>query len=98
MPKRVTYIASDRSHVFVEGSATGIPIEQITKAESPAPGNEIPPVKPLAGMAREVFSLGDGEAVLQWPTSIDAAELEDLEEWLALVVKKLKRLKKATGD
>lgn len=90
-PRKVTVVSPDGQFVQVEGSSTGIPMEQVTKVEPQQGSKDIPAFKPFPGMAREVFSLGDGEAVLQWPTSLTADGLEDLEAWLALVVKKLKR-------
>ena len=51
------------------------------------------PIKPAPSIAREVFALEDGEAILQWPTTLNADGVQELEDWLALVVKKLKRLK-----
>lgn len=98
VPRKVTYVSPDGAYVMVEGSATGIPMEQVAKADAPTGGTNpnllhIPAMKPLPGIAREVFSLGEGEAILQWPTTLNADGIEDLEAWLALVVKKLKRLK-----
>ena len=42
-------------------------------------------------VAREVSSLPEGEAVLQWPAALSPESVKDLEEWLGLVVKKMKR-------
>jgi len=92
--RKVTGISPDRAFVFVEGSSTGIPMEQVSKTDPPAPSFVPPsPPKPTPGIAREVFALEDGEAVLQWPTTVNAEGVEDLAAWLELVVKKLKRLK-----
>jgi len=52
----------------------------------------MPAVMPTApGVAREVSSLPEGEAILQWPASMSLESVSDLEDWLALVVKKMKR-------
>jgi hypothetical protein len=49
-------------------------------------------VKPLPiGVVREVSALEEGEAVLQWPASLSAASVDELEAWLQLVIKKVKR-------
>jgi hypothetical protein len=42
-------------------------------------------------VAREVSSLPEGEAMLQWPASISSESVKDLEDWLGLVIRKLKR-------
>lgn len=50
---------------------------------------------PTPGVSREVFALGNGVVALEWPNSLDAAALPDVEDWLSLVLRKLKRLKAA---
>lgn len=79
---------ADEDKVFMFPSAGGRPVDFTQQRHTPA---SMPAGAPA--MAREVFSLGDGEAVLQWPTTLTPEGVDDLEAWLALVVKKLKRLK-----
>jgi hypothetical protein len=43
------------------------------------------------GVAREVSALQEGEAILQWPSKLSPESVEELEDWLTLVIKKLKR-------
>lgn len=43
-PKRVTGLSDDASHVFVEGSATGLPMSEVSKTEPPP--NIQPPADP----------------------------------------------------
>jgi hypothetical protein len=47
--------------------------------------------KPPVGVAREVSSLQEGEAMLQWPATLSADSVAELEDWLTLLIKKLKR-------
>jgi len=100
-PQQVTGVSEDGTHVFVGCTATGIPMEQVSKVDPPA-GFAIPPIvvvapAPSAGTklvlppAREVSSFQEGEAVLQWPATMSAESVLELEDWLALVVKKMKR-------
>ena len=42
-------------------------------------------------MAREVSAFPEGEAILQWPATFSKASVEDLQDWLNLVIKKMKR-------
>lgn len=49
-------------------------------------------------VSREVSVLKEGEAILQWPAVLSATSVEDLEAWLQLVLKKLKRQVSATAD
>lgn len=91
-PRRVINI--EDGYVFVEGTSTGMPIDQVQKVDPPAappPMLQGTQFRPLPGAAREVSSLPEGEAVLQWPATLSAESVKDLEDWLALVVKKLKR-------
>jgi len=42
-------------------------------------------------MRQDVFSLAEGEAVIHWPTPLSPDSIADLEEWLELVKRKIKR-------
>jgi len=42
-------------------------------------------------MRQDVFSLAEGEAVINWPTPLCEDSIKDLEEWLELVKRKIKR-------
>lgn len=44
-----------------------------------------------AGMKEDTYTLGDGQVVIQWPDSIAPEEYEDLETWLQLMIRKVKR-------
>jgi hypothetical protein len=91
----VTQFSEDGSFVFVEDTMTGIPTSEVQKADPPAPilggGLLTSPLKPPVGTAREVSSLQEGEAILQWPATLSADSVTELEDWLKLVVKKMKR-------
>lgn len=95
-PKRLLSLSQDGGFAFVEGTQTGIPIDQLRKAEPP-PAPEVGAKLPL-GTVREVSALDEGEALLQWPASLSAASVEELEAWLQLVIKKLKRRASAKAD
>lgn len=42
-------------------------------------------------MNQDTFTIGDGIAVLQWPAHLTAESVQDLEDWLSLVMRKIKR-------
>ena len=42
-------------------------------------------------MRQDVLSLAEGEAVIHWPTPLSPDSIKDLEEWLDLVKRKIKR-------
>lgn len=46
------------------------------------------------GMRRMVFDTEEGEAVFTFPDGLSEASIDDLEEWFALVVKRLRRSSK----
>jgi hypothetical protein len=113
--KKVVAVTPDRTHLYVEGSQTGIPMEQVSKVDPPAQlvmGAHIPSgaqtfpgsitntggisVKSGSSIAREVWAIDEGEAMLVFPSSISAQSVEDIEGWLKLVVAKLKRRSGAT--
>ena len=48
-----------------------------------------PPV--TAGSKQDVFSLPEGEVVLQWPEPLSPESYEDFESWLNLVLRKVRR-------
>ena len=39
---------------------------------------------------REVSSLPEGEAIFQWPATLSPESVSDIEDWLSLLIKKLK--------
>ena len=95
--KKLVRFSDDGLFGFVEGSDTGLPIAELIPAE---PSEQIiPPFAPPeprknvqgAKMRQDVFSLAEGEAVIHWPTPLSADSIKDLEEWLDLVKRKIKR-------
>jgi|SRR5581483_1670690 len=73
------------------------------EAESEEDGGEInnrAPLTTLKGplplnkkqtMRQDVFSLTEGTATIQWPTPLSADSIQDLEDWLEIVKRKIKR-------
>lgn len=43
------------------------------------------------GFKEDVFSLDEGSVVLQWPERLSKISAQDLEDWLALIGRKIKR-------
>ncbi len=51
------------------------------------------------GRKQDVFTVEEGEIVLLWPESLSPESLEDFENWLQLVLRKIKRsVKRAARD
>jgi hypothetical protein len=105
-PRPILGLSEDGQFVFTNGSLTGIPIEEVTKRDRPAGEQEyggksakvgtIPTaVKRFSakqGMNNEVFTLDEGEVILQWPSRMSAESYEDFKAWLDLIAKKAKRM------
>lgn len=79
--------------VFIDGSETGIPMEQIVVEEAEVTDGQRkpPPRLPLERGEREAIpegsredkaSLDEGEVVLRWPETLSADSVEDLRYWL----------------
>jgi hypothetical protein len=87
--------------VFVDGSLTGIPMDNVTVSEKGASGGKsaslIPPTleeinHSLSPNARkEVFALDEGDVILTFPENLSPESYEDLEGYFALFLKKAKR-------
>jgi hypothetical protein len=42
-------------------------------------------------MNQDVFTLEEGDVMIQWPKALSAASYQDLEDWLELIKRKAKR-------
>ena len=102
-PKRLAGFSEDGQYGFVEGSQTGIPVGEIISTEPPEQPSGMVPLRNLmrlpdpsrsdqgAKMRQDVFSLAEGEAIIHWPTPLSDDSIKDLEDWLELVKRKIKR-------
>lgn len=97
--RRVTGLSSDGSFAFVEGTTTGLPIDELSKVQAPSPGTEsgthVQSIKHLipakVGMNSDTFTLDEGQVILQWPAKMSPESYEDFKSWLDLVSRKAKR-------
>ena len=44
-----------------------------------------------AGMRQEIFALAEGDVTIQWPERISPESLEDFNDWIAILQRKIKR-------
>ncbi len=88
--------------VFVDGSESGIPMEQVIVEQKgggvPAKGTVQPPKLSLPDDApapknarKEVFALDEGDVVITFPSTLSAASYDDLESYLKVFLRKAKR-------
>ena len=43
------------------------------------------------GTKEDTYTLDDGQVVIQWSERIGAEEIEDVESWMQIVIRKMKR-------
>lgn len=51
----------------------------------------IPQPREVIGMRQDRFSMAEGVVTLEWPAEISAESAQDIEDWLELVKRKIKR-------
>lgn len=102
-PSRVTGFSDEGSYVFVEGTNTGIPFDQLLKVDPPPGGKSyegasVPPINPSfkpaqakPGMNNATLPLDEGPVIIQWPTKMSQESYEDFKTWLDLIARKAKR-------
>ncbi len=87
----------------LEGSATGLPITEVTVVEAPPSAAQVQPgtqnAQPFAmpqqrPFKQDIYTLGtdEGQVILQWPEKMSAESYAELEDWLALQMRKIARL------
>lgn len=103
-PVRIRAVSTDREWVFVEGSETGIAMENVTVIERPETdaGAKPPPTLPLAepksdvpdappGYRSETFNADEGDIRITWPSNLSAQSVEDMRDWLELLKRRIAR-------
>lgn len=101
---RVRAVSADGQWVFVEGSETGIEMDNVTVLERPAVSAEqkTPPTLPLAnvvsepprsptGHRSETFDTDEGEVRITWPSNLSAQSVADMTDWLELLMRRIGR-------
>lgn len=99
--RQVREVAEGGQYLFVNGSETGIPVSEVTIVSEPkkesAQMPHVPvdtlPVKDerLPVMKRDTFSMDEGDAIIQWPALLSTESVQDLEDWLKIIVRKMRR-------
>jgi hypothetical protein len=103
-PKRISKLSDDGQFAFFDGSSTGVPIDQLTKADAPTEEREdggklvVKRTPPKPGMNSDVFTLQEGEVILQWPSQMSPESYEDFKDWIELMTRKAKRSVKSPDD
>lgn len=100
-PRRVRWVSADGAYVAVEGSNTGIPMDQViveSRAARPPPPPlpDVPPEKAAdvpvaAGLRKAVFPVSEGDVTFLFPASLSSEALQELEDYLEIFLKKERR-------
>jgi len=100
-PLRVRWVSDDGSHLAVEGSDTGIPMDQSIIEAAPAAVMPPPQSPPPAvsgqqevakeGQRKAVFPVSEGDVTFVFPKGMTHDGIEELEAYLAVFLKKEKR-------
>jgi hypothetical protein len=75
----------------LESTATAHPMQPSRGWLQPPPQARALALEKGPGMRQEVFTLAEGDVVIQWPERISADSLEDFKDWLALLQRKISR-------
>jgi hypothetical protein len=101
-PKRVTGLSADGGFAFVEGSAAGLPVGELTKEEPLLAAQRTPPTSlqppPKTLMQEFVVPLSEGRAVFQWPTALSKEDVADLMDSLKILERKVARMAAQVAD
>jgi hypothetical protein len=93
-PTRIRAFTPDRKFAMLEGSNTGVPVEQLTPEQAPAGATTLP-ITPAPGqvgkMQKDIFSLKEGEVTLFWPSPLSEESVQDVSDWLDIVKRKFAR-------
>jgi len=95
-PRRIRALSDDSKWAFVEGSETGLPIQELTIVPAAEQQKSQPQVKPPTlpepkGSRQDIFSLSEGPVTLSWPAELSKESYEDLTAWLDIVKRKIGR-------
>jgi hypothetical protein len=98
-PKRVKGFTPGGEYAYVESQHGAVLTSELVRAQAPAviPQNSPEAIgqrqqsPPKSNMQEDVFSLSEGKVVLQWPTPLSAASIQDLKDWLDLMQRKISR-------
>lgn len=103
-PVRVRAVTEDQSWVFVEGSETGIEMENVTVMDRPDSGAPLKPAPTMplpaskeslpavpAGYRSELFDADEGEIRITWPANLSLQSVRDMTDWLELLKRRIAR-------
>jgi hypothetical protein len=103
-PRRISKLSEDGKFALLDGSMTGVSVDELTKADAPSGEREnggitlTKRIPAKLGMNSDVFTLDEGEVILQWPSRMSPESYEDFKDWIELMTRKAKRSVKSKED
>jgi hypothetical protein len=67
------------------------PLPNSSKAQTAATSLSVGSGTALEGIHREIFAVDEGEVTLTWPKEMSQESYQDIEDWLAILLRKMKR-------
>jgi hypothetical protein len=109
-PMRIRAFTEDGEYALVEGSNTGVPVDELIPQATPLPGEmtaplslqtkrpEPPAIPAGARVRQDVFSLTEGTITIQWPASLSQESFQDFSDWLELLKRRIQRSVEVKAD
>lgn len=66
-------------------------VDQENSMDRPQEVFVTPNTQPPSGNRRDIFSLDEGQVILEWPEKMSSESFEDFQSWLELQLRKIKR-------
>jgi hypothetical protein len=95
----LAYAKLDKSGAILDEESGDAPVAASTSPQTPlaAPLKKgVTPMAQTTGVRQDICTFEEGDVVLQWPSGLTLGSFEDLEDWLAVALRKIGRTIGAT--
>lgn len=86
-----------RESMALVSASEGVYDSEDQKPDDKKGGGKTPSFERNPGMRQATLPLDSGDAVIQWPEQMTAENFKDLEDWLEIVMRKIKRSAETDG-
>ena len=95
-PRRVVSISENGKYVYVEGHATPLSTAEVTAVEAnegrlATPAALVPQGQKITATCQDMFTLKEGQILMQFPSALSAQSFDDFTDWLILQHRKIGR-------
>lgn len=100
--KTISFARLSEADIIPVAGAT-VPVAENDNDDDDGHDNDVqerrPRRRPMqAGVKEDTYTLDEGQVVIQWPERIDAEEIEDVQSWMQIVIRKMKRTAQKTDE